>query len=300
MYAGRDRRGAPALHELFAAPRHPYTSGLLGSRAAPRRAAASALARSPGQPPVTARSRRRAARSTRAARRVRALRAARCRRSRARRRGGHPTACFLDDRGQAAPAPRATRASGSRELGARDRALRCSRCADLTVHFPVAQRACSSATRQTVKAVDGVTLRRRPRRDARRRGRVRVRQVDAGARDPAAADKPTCGRDHVRRAATSRALSRTRLRAAAPRDADGLPGSVRVAQPAHARRSHRRRAARRPRARDAGASAARGCASCSSWSACRAEQHNRYPARVLGRPAPAHRHRARARRPTPS
>ena len=91
-------------------------------------------------------------------------------------------------------------------------------------------------------------------------------------------------------------LSSREIAAAAAADADGLPGSLRVAQPAQAGRPDRRgpdAPARDRQGRDGrqgrGARAAR---------AGRAQPRalQPLPARVLGRPAPAHRHRPRARR----
>ena len=105
---------------------------------------------------------------------------------------------------------------------------------------------------------------------------------------------PTGGSDRLRRPRHHAALARGD--AADPaRDDDGLPGPVRVAEPAQARRLHRRRGARgaqdRHRGRDQAprAGAARG-----RRPQPRALQP--LPARVLGRPAPAHRRRPRARR----
>ena len=75
-----------------------------------------------------------------------------------------------------------------------------------------------------------------------------------------------------------------------------LPGPVRVAEPAQARRLHRRRGARGPQAwarRGAIAEARR--RSCSTSSASTRSTTTALPARVLRRPAPADRRRARAR-----
>ena len=103
-------------------------------------------------------------------------------------------------------------------------------------------------------------------RDARARRRVGLRQVDARPHAPAAlrADRR---HDHVRRRRRHAHVA-ARAAAAAPQDADDLPGSVRVAQPAHDDRRGDRRAARDPRAR-AVEGRARGAraASCSRRSA---------------------------------
>ena len=69
------------------------------------------------------------------------------------------------------------------------------------------------------------------RRDARPRRRVRLRQVDRRPRDPAPlqADRRA---DRLRRPGRLARSASSDAAAAAPADADGLPGSVRVAQPA--------------------------------------------------------------------
>ena len=94
-----------------------------------------------------------------------------------------------------------------------------------------------------VRAVDGVTLGVHEGRDLRHRRRVRLRQVHAGP-PAAAADRADRRRGRASRARTRSAACRTReMRALRARDADRLPGPVRLAQPAHDGRRHRRRAA---------------------------------------------------------
>ena len=89
-------------------------------------------------------------------------------------------------------------------------------------------------------------------------------------------------------------LDRARHAADSPRHDDGVPGSVRVAEPAQARRLDRRRAARGARHRHRRrAEAPRPGAARDRRPELRALQP--LPARVLGRAAPAHRHRPRAR-----
>ena len=82
---------------------------------------------------------------------------------------------------------------------------------------------------------------------------------------------------------------------AGARHADHLPGPVRLAEPAHDGRRHRRRGADDPQAAP---SAGRVRSSASSQLletvGLSADHMQPLPARVLGRPAPAHRHRARA------
>ena len=145
-----------------------------------------------------------------------------------------------------------------------------------------------------VKAVDGVTFDGAPRRDARHRRRVRLRQVDAGALHHAACST----RPPARIVFDGRDITHARRARDAPdpaRDADDLPGPVRVAQPAHARRLHHRRAARGARA---SAPRPRSSARVQELLERRRPQPGALqplPARVLRRPAAAHRHRARAR-----
>ena len=103
-------------------------------------------------------------------------------------------------------------------------------------------------------------------RDARARRRVGLREDDAVAHAHAAARRRPAARS-ASTAATSRAPSQRELRPIRARAADGLPGSVRLAEPAQARRrrsSARRSSCRacRRRTRDAHA------ASCSTASAC--------------------------------
>ena len=88
-------------------------------------------------------------------------------------------------------------------------------------------------------------LRRHARRDARARGRVRLRQVDhrAAAAAPAGPDRRL---DQVRRPRDREHQGR-RAEGAAPRDADDLPGPVLVAEPAQDGRHDHLRPVRHPR-----------------------------------------------------
>ena len=94
---------------------------------------------------------------------------------------------------------------------------------------------------------------------------------------------------------------RPRAALAAPRDRDGVPGPVRLARPAHERRTHRRRAAvgaRTRRRRRAGREGRRErVREVLDGRRPRARHGRPVPARVLGRPAPAHRDRPRDRPP---
>ena len=101
---------------------------------------------------------------------------------------------------------------------------------------------------------------------------------------------------HVRRAGHHQHQGRRDLMARAPQDDDGLPGSVRVAEPAQAGRLDRRRGARGAQGRHRGGDQAPRAGAAGG----RGPQPGALqplPARVLGRPAPAHRHRPRAGHP---
>ena len=106
--------------------------------------------------------------------------------------------------------------------------------------------------------------------------------------------EPTAGRGLVRGQERHRARPRRAARAV-PRHADHLPGPVRLAQSAHDRRRHHRRGAGHPQPRQdqAGVHGPGGAAARDRRPAGR--PHAPLSARVLRRPAPAHRHRPRAR-----
>src|SRR6266566_1521434 len=160
----------------------------------------------------------------------------------------------------------------------------------LEEHAPGHRAACPGAGR-------GRRVARHPAgRDPRPGRRVGLGEVDARA-SHAAPHRAHLGGGDVRRALAPGARG-ARAARAPPRDADHLPGPLRLARSAHARREHRRRRARDPwprstratpgageRAARAGGPAARGRAPLS--------------ARVQRRPAPAHRHRAGPRRRPP-
>ena len=117
--------------------------------------------------------------------RVRPLPARSCRRSTA--PAPQESACFLCENGRARPR-RGTAVPASRRATSADGAGRrpASRRAALEKYFPVKE----GLLRKTVahiQAVDGVDLADPPRRDARPRRRVGLRQVDARPHDPAAA-----------------------------------------------------------------------------------------------------------------
>ena len=164
---------------------------------------------------------------------------------------------------------------------------------DLRVEFPLA--------RGVVRAVDGVSLRRRA--AARRSG---------SSASPAAARRmtlrailgllPRTARDRRRRdrsstARTSLALDEDRRRdAARARDRDDLPGADDGAQPGHARRRPDRRGPARPaRATADGAARERALELMRRVGIPDPERRaRRLPARALGRPAPARHDRDRA------
>ena len=137
-------------------------------------------------------------------------------------------------------------------------------------------------------------LRRHARRDARPRRRVGLRQVD----DRAAA---RCGCS-TRRAARSRSrarrspdIKRRAAQAAAPRRADDLPGPVLVAEPAQDGRLDHRRAVLDPRHETGEGERKQGRAGADGHGRAQPRALQPLPARVLRRPAPAHRRRARDR-----
>ena len=143
-----------------------------------------------------------------------------------------------------------------------------------------------------VQAVDGVSLEVRAGRDARPRRRVGLRQVDARAlpRAPARAD---CRAASSSRAGTSRSSTGARCGRCAARCRWSSRIPYGVAQPAQARGRADRRPARDPRPVAPRRQAARAGADGRRRPRARALQP--LSARVLGRPAPAHRRGARAR-----
>ncbi len=116
---------------------------------------------------------------------------------------------------------------------------------DLTKRFPITQGILFQRQIGAVHAVEGVTFTIRTRRDARAGGRVGLRQVDDRPPDHAAA-RADRGHGALRRARTSPTSSARDLRSLRRADADGLPGPVRVAQPAPPRRPDHRRALPHP------------------------------------------------------
>ena len=159
---------------------------------------------------------------------------------------------------------------------------------DLKKHFPIKARAVSAARSGRCSAVDGVSLLDRRRRDARPGRRVRLRQVHrrAHGHQAARADRRV---DPLRRPRDRRLLPRQHARAP-PRHADGLPGPVLVAEPAAHDRHDRRRAVPDPEGQDREGHQGRGAGPAGAGRA-QPGALQPLPARVLRRPAAAHRHR---------
>ena len=118
---------------------------------------------------------------------------------------------------------------------------------DLTKHFPIKHGVFGRGS-GAVRAVDGVSFDVCRGRDARARRRIGVRQDDDRPRDPA----PHRADRRAPCASTAQdvlALGAGELRRAAAPDADRLPGSLLLAQPAHDGRRDRARGADDPQAR---------------------------------------------------
>ena len=117
-------------------------------------------------------------------------------------------------------------------------------------------------------------------RDARPRRRVRLRQVDARPHDraPARADR----RRRALRGAVDREARPARAAAAAARDADHLPGSVREPEPAQARRLDHRRPDEDPQDGDAEGRARKRVQELLETVGLSPEHYNRFPHEFSG------------------
>ena len=128
------------------------------------------------------------------------------------------------------------------------------------------------------------------RRDGRRRRRVRLRQVDARPRHPA----PAAGlRPRALRGSQPHAPRPGRHAAPAASSAARVPGPVRLPLAAHDGGRDRDRGPARPRAEHLPQGARPPRRPGLRGGAARSGRAQPLPARVLGRPAPAHRHRPR-------
>ena len=132
-------------------------------------------------------------------------------------------------------------------------------------YFPITRGIVFQKQVAAVKAVDDVSFTVKRGETLGIVGESGLRQVDAGALHPSP-PRPDGRPDHLRRSRHHVAQAR-RDAADPPRDDDGVPGPVRLAQPAQAGRLHRRRAARGRRSSGRRPSASAGSRSCSRSSA---------------------------------
>ena len=290
MYAAAGREQAP-VDDIFEQPMHPYTWGLLGSL--PRlETDVERLVQIPGTPPSLL---RRLPVPVQSALPVRLRPLPQELPELVPTLSVHPDhvqACFLDERHEAARG-REMLAAFAKPRGVVGDGRGAARVENVKKHFPVSRGIIFQKQVAAVKAVDDVCF-------TVNRGETLGIVGESGCGKSTMARcimrllDPTVRRDHVRGPGHLDALAH-RDAPDPPRDDDDLPGSVRLAESAQARRLHRRRGARRPqvghgrRDQAARAGAPRG----------RRPQPGALqpvPARVLGRPAPAHRHCARARR----
>ena len=291
MYAGRVVEQG-TLDEIFYDPQHPYTWGLLGSLTRIDRPRPTGCRRSAVRP-VAAR--------TAAGLRLPAALPARVRQLHraagleARLADGPATsiaAGSTERKARAAPGrgqdrPRGPRMSGEALL----------EVTDLVKHFPVKRGLLIDRTVDHVRAVDGVSLTSaRARRSAwwasRAAGKSTLCRTILHLIEPTSGSIRFEGREIA-------GLSRRRDAAVAARDADGLPGPLRLAQPAQAGRADRRRPA------EAAGSRLGSRAAPPGLRAARAGRPRRralqpLPARVLRRTATADRDRAGAGACSPS
>ena len=207
-----------------------------------------------------------------------------------RRARAGPSGCVFLSRARKAPG--AVRDWRDRHEPRRRRRRRCVEVENLRVWFPITSGLLLDRHVGDVKAVDGVSLLDRARRDGRTGRRVGLRQVDARPRDPPAlqADRRT---DHVRRPGHHEGI-RERAARGASQDADGVPGSVRIAQSAAFGRPHRRRAAARAQDHVREGAATREVARAARGGRTARRCGEPVSARVLRRAAAAHRDRPRA------
>ena len=135
-------------------------------------------------------------------------------------------------------------------------------------------------------------FRPRGRRDARPGRRIGLRQEHHRALHPAP-DRADLGRSPVR-GQQCHGAGRERAARAGARHADHLPGPVRIAEPAHDGGRDHRRGADHPQAHEDRARIRGPHRRAARNGGPERRPHAALSARILRRPAPAHRHRARA------
>ena len=159
------------------------------------------------------------------------------------------------------------------------RSSRCSRSAT-SRSTSRSRRACIQREVARVHAVDDVTLSgERARRSASSASPAAESRRSAAA-SSVCSSRPTG--DIVLEGRSIAKLGVARAAAAAPGDADGLPGPVRQPQPAQARRRDHRRPAEDPRTRGPRPSARSGCRSCCETVGLSPEHYNRFPHEFSG------------------
>ena len=271
MYAGRIVEQG-TRREVFYDAQHPYTWGLLGSIARLDRPKPQAAGGDPGLPPSLLRLPDGCAFGARCAHRF-----DRCDEQAAAARPRSAAATWTP--AISSPSRRRRRARDRHPPGAgrgvgRDRERRtadvaAARAEHVTKYFPI-----RNGHPAPARGRPGARGRRRQLRAPRRARR------SAWWGSPAAASprwagassgctSPPAARSSSRASDISK-LSRRDAAAGAARDADGVPGPVRLAQPAQAGRHDHRRPAAHPQARRTASEIKRaGAANCSSWSGCR-------------------------------
>ena len=288
MYAAKVVEHAN-VHDLFNRPQHPYTWGLMGSL--PRLDAdIERLVQIPGQPPSLLKPPNGCRFHPRCPYVMGVCRTTEPQLVATERDPSHLQACHLDQETKDREGHQAGRGDdGGGRLGgnragvergdgaARRRAARRRRRQEVLPdhardHLPEGDRPGAGRRRRLVQ--------HQPRRDARHRRRVRLREVDARAlhRAPAGHDRrqdPVRGARHHARLARGHAPDPAR-------DDDDLPGPVRVAEPAQARRLHHRRAARGAQARDAPAEVKTRVQELLEVVGLNPEHYNRFPHEFSG------------------